>query len=113
MNLVGFPLTPSQLASAQWWFVLEQQLTAPRFGFDSGAFVPPAERDSWFDATWETFGIEPGQYIGLTVGEIATATFGGRRFGATADQIASSLLQRPIRVALHKDRLLLKPGGDT
>jgi hypothetical protein len=78
LSLVGFPLTAAQLASAQWWFVLEQQLTAPRFGFDIGDPTP-----------------------------ITPAT----RFGATADQVAAALLQRPIRVALHKDRLLLRPGG--
>ena len=34
MNFVGFDLTAAELAADEWWFVLEQQLTAPRFGFD-------------------------------------------------------------------------------
>jgi hypothetical protein len=108
ISLVGFPLTPAQLEASQWWFVLEQQLTAPRFGFDAGP--PPQQPNSWSDATWSMFDIQPGQHILLT-GPIATTVLGGRSFGSTADQIAVSLLQRPIRVALHKDRLLLPSGG--
>lgn len=110
LSLVGFALTPAQLESAEWWFVLEQQLTAPRFGFDADDETAPAPA-SWSDATWTMLGIEPGQHIGLAVGPIAEMVIGGRRFGTTADQIATSLLQRPIRVALHKERLLLHPGG--
>jgi hypothetical protein len=112
INLVGFPLTPTQLAAAEWWFVLEQQLTAPRFGFDLGT----ATAQTWADATWAMFGIEEGEHIRLKVGgtptTIATTRIptGDRPFGTTADQIAISLLQRPIRVAMHKDRLLLHPG---
>jgi hypothetical protein len=113
ISLVGFPLTPAQLSAAQWWFVLEQQLTAPRFGFDTGG-VPPSPQ-SWADATWEMFGIAAGEHIRLKIGTtatpIATKTIKGRGFGTTADQIAISLLQRPIRVSLHKDRLLLPEGG--
>jgi hypothetical protein len=109
ISLVGFPLTPAQLAAAHWWFVLEQQLTAPRFGFDLG--VTPPGATSWSDATWSKFGIEPGEHIRLKIGQnpttIAETKIGGRGFGSTADQIAISLLQRPIRVSLHKDRLLL------
>jgi hypothetical protein len=110
ISLVGFPLTAAQLASGQWWFVLEQQLTAPRFGFDvdDPTAGTPAH---WADARWSTFRIQPGQHIRLNVGPIATIIIDGRRFGSTADQIAANLLQRPIRVALHKDRLLLHPGG--
>lgn len=110
ISLVGFPLTAAQLASAQWWFVLEQQLTAPRFGFDAGDPTGPAPA-GWSDVAWSALQIQPGQHIRLTVGPIATKVIAGRRFGSTADQIASSLLQRPIRVALHRDRLLLQPGG--
>jgi hypothetical protein len=95
--------------------VLEQQLTAPRFGFDLGT----ATAQTWADATWDMFGIPEGDHIRLKVGgtptTIATTriptTGAGRAFGSTADQIAISLLQRPIRVAMHKDRLLLHPGG--
>ena len=79
LSLVGFGLTPQQLASDEWWFVLEQQLTAPRFGFDIGA-APPGER--------------------LSVASLGASI-------TTADQVASQLLQLPIRVAIHRDRLLL------
>ena len=34
LNFVGFDMTAADLAADEWWFVLEQQLTAPRFGFD-------------------------------------------------------------------------------
>ena len=114
INLVGFPMTPAQLAAAQWWFVLEQQLTAPRFGFDSG---PPDTPKTWADASWQMFDIQPGEHVKLKDGQNPTAIAqtripaGGRLFGSTADEIAISLLQRPIRVSLHKDRLLLHPAG--
>jgi hypothetical protein len=114
ITLVGFPLTAHQFAGDDWWFVLEQQLTAPRFGFDADDPHAPTPA-SWADATWSMVGIDPGQHIRATTGKITTLTFpagpGGRPFGSTADQIAISLLQRPIRVAMHKDRLLLHPGG--
>ena len=75
------PLTPPQLAADEWWFVLEQQLTAPRFGFDIERRCRPA----------------------------STSTRRRRSAPApgTADRVAVALLQRPIRVALHRDRLLL------
>jgi hypothetical protein len=114
--LVGFPLTPTEFAAAEWWFVLEQQLTAPRFGFDIAPPPPPPPPPlpppaTWADVTWEDLAIEAGQHIRPTAGPIATKVLGGRRFGSTADQIAISLMQRPIRVSLHRDRLLLRPGG--
>jgi hypothetical protein len=79
LTLVGFGLTPQQLAGDEWWFVLEQQLTAPRFGFDIGD-APDAEH--------------------VTVASLGAGV-------VTADHVASQLLQLPIRVAIHRDRLLL------
>jgi hypothetical protein len=76
LHFVGFDMTGAQLAADDWWFVLEQQLTAPRFGFDLDA-------------------VPTGDHV-----DVATLP-------PTADRIASELLQLPIRVALHRDRLLL------
>ncbi len=86
LSLVGFALTPQQLASDEWWFVLEQQLTAPRFGFDIGD-APVGDPAAGDHVKVDALG------AGLT----------------TADRVASHLLQLPIRVAIHRDRLLL--GG--
>ncbi|HEY6888677.1 MAG TPA: hypothetical protein VI300_12885, partial [Solirubrobacter sp.] len=109
LNLAGFPLTPQQLAADEWWFVLEQQLAAPRFGFDSEA-GPPAPATSWADERWSALHVAPGQHIRLRVEPFATGRRGGQLFGTTADTIATSMLQRPVRVALHRDRLLAPPG---
>ncbi len=79
LHFVGFDMTAAQLAADEWWFVLEQQLTAPRFGFDLDDL--PA-----------------GDHV-----DVATLP-GDRRH---ADRVAAQLLQLPIRVALHRDRLLL------
>lgn len=79
ISLVGFGLTPQQLAADEWWFVLEQQLSSPRFGFDIGD--APAGAHVTVDA------------LGAGV--------------TTADHVASQLLQLPIRVTIHRDRLLL------
>jgi hypothetical protein len=79
LNFVGFDMTAADLAADEWWFVLEQQLTAPRFGFD----------------------IED-----LPAGDhVDVATLPGTP--GTSDRVAAQLLQLPIRVALHRDRLLL------
>ena len=83
LNFVGFDMTAADLAADEWWFVLEQQLTAPRFGFD----------------------IED-----LPAGDhVDVATLQGPP--GTADRVAAALLQLPIRVALHRDRLLLPVAG--
>jgi hypothetical protein len=76
LHFVGFDMTAAQLAADHWWFVLEQQLTAPRFGFDLDA-------------------VPAGEHV-----DVATLP-------PTADRVASALLQLPIRVALHRDRILL------
>ena len=111
-TLVGFPLTPAQLAAEQWWFVLEQQLTAPRFGFDLTSKADPAAGNpTWSDVTWTHVGVPAGRHISLHVEAPVWKVRADRPFGSTADRIAISIMQRPIRVALHKDRLLLPAGG--
>jgi hypothetical protein len=80
LQFVGFDMTAAQLAADEWWFVLEQQLTAPRFGFDLDA-------------------LPTGDHVDVTTLPVTPPV--------TSDRIASELLQLPIRVALHRDRLLL------
>jgi hypothetical protein len=98
--------------------VLEQRLTAPRFGFDSepspgAAPAQPGQTvaPSWADEPWSGVGVPAGGHIKLAAEPFATKLRGGRRFGAAAGEIAASLLQRPVRVSLHRDRLLVHPGG--
>lgn len=107
--LVGFPLTEAQLAASNWWFILEQQLTAPRFGLDTEG-SPPA---TWGDANWTWSGVQLGDYIDLdTFPSIPNEPRGEglTQPGDTPDKVADKLMQHPIRVAIHRDRLLLHPG---
>jgi hypothetical protein len=92
LTFVGFALTQAELGSADWWFVLEQQLAAPRFGFD----VDPED---------------PNVALNLPSG--VTAPEAGRHFTLatykSADTVAKNIMQRPIQVAFHRDSLLLPP----
>jgi hypothetical protein len=109
IQLVGFPLTEPDLAADEWWFVLEQQLTAPRFGLDT---TGPAQPTRWADASWEWSGIAPGAHVDVHAGPVAALGLAGPPGSAgTADHVAANLLQRPVRVALHRDRLLLPVTG--
>jgi hypothetical protein len=107
--LVGFPLTEAQLASRDWWFILEQQLTAPRFGLDS---LGPDSPTTWTDANWSWSQVQPGGHIDLdTLPPIPLLQSPVHLAdpGDTPDKVADKLLQHPIRIAMHRDRLLLHP----
>jgi hypothetical protein len=109
---VGFDLTEADLLDGDgWFFVLQQQPTEPRFGFDEpdagGASAPLA---GWRDATWAHAGTASGRYLRIDGNPLAGRQFGGVRFVDHAAHLATLALQSPMRVALHA-RSMLTPGG--
>ncbi len=84
MSFFLFPIDPQHVAN--YWFVLEEPMTEPRFGFDDGAApreVPRVRRrgggqlmqalagpaaptaDTWLDVDWADVGTPPGAYLTL------------------------------------------------
>jgi hypothetical protein len=107
---VGFDLTDADLVAGDgWFFVLQQQPTEPRFGFDEvtpGASVPSL--GSWSDATWTHTGTAPGRYLRIRGNPLANRVVGGVQFVAHAGHFAVITLQKPMRVAVHS-RSIVQP----
>lgn len=108
---VGFDLTDVQLTEGDgWFFVLQEQPTEPRFGFDElarGAAVKPLA--NWSDATWEHTTTKPGHYLRIKDNPLVNFTLGGVRFVDHAAHLASITIQRPMRVAVHAKSMLAAP----
>jgi hypothetical protein len=100
---VGFDLTDADLLAGDgWFFVLQQQPTEPRFGFDEldvGRSLPAL--GSWSDATWTHTGTQPGRYLRITDNPLAGVVVGGVQFVAHAAHFAAITIQKPMRVAVH------------
>jgi hypothetical protein len=101
---VGFDLTDAELLQGDgWFFVLQQQPTEPRFGFDefTGTGAPPALGPSWSDATWAHTGTARGRYLRITNNPLANVVRGPARFVDHAAHLAAITQQKPVRVAVH------------
>jgi hypothetical protein len=103
---VGFDLTDAELtAGTGWFFVLQEQPTEPRFGFDELARPQPGAPlpalGSWSDATWEHTATAPGRYLKIADSPLAGTTLSDIRFADHAGHLAAIALQKPFRVAVH------------
>ncbi len=103
---VGFDLTDDQLTQGDgWFFVLQEQPTEPRFGFDefAGPGAPPAltPASSWSDATWQHTATAPGRYLRITGNPLTGLTLGKATFVTQAAHLAAITIQKPMRVAAH------------
>ena len=107
ITFVGFDLTFAEITVGDgWFFVIQQQPTEPRFGFDEpAAAATPAIPVSWFDATWLDADVTPGRHLTLAGNPLAGVTRTGATFGRDAAHVAAVLLQKPMRVALHASQL--------
>lgn len=106
-TLVGFDLTPEKVqADGNWWFVLAQNPTAPRFGLatNHNAAVDHNNLD------WGDLGnARPGDFLQLTNSVSVndenshpkTVTWPGH-----AGTVARVLLTNPIRAAFRADKML-------
>ena len=107
---VGFDLTDADLLAGDgWFFVLQEQPTEPRFGFDElgpGDALPSL--GSWSDATWTHTGTAPGRYLHIGGNPLENQTVSDIQFVAHAGHFAAITLQKPMRVAVHS-RSMVQP----
>jgi hypothetical protein len=131
----GFTLTEGEARGSgvsgegdqEWFFILQEQASEPRFGLDVGApgSVPPA---TWNDLSWGQLvaaaeGWATLDYIDLDTelpdtqaitdppGVAWHADAGLGASGTTAAELAFITLQRPMRVAVHAGQMLPAAAG--
>ena len=98
----GFDLTDADLSQGDgWFFVLQQQPTEARFGFDDGDGAAPRIPTTWSDATWEDTGTPPGHYLRLSGNPLSGVKIGAASFVDHAAALAYISMQKPVSVALH------------
>ena len=103
ITFVGFDLGAAELLTGDgWFFVVQEQPTEPRFGFDEldGPGPPPAIT-SWSQATWEHTGTAPGAYLRIADNQLAGTALDGVRFVDHAAHLATLTDQQPMRIAIH------------
>ena len=119
IRLVGFELGLEQargrrVANAHgapdpgWFFVFMERPGEPRFGLDS-ALEPPA-LETWDDLAWATLaGPEGSPFVSIAANAAlapTAATATTPRWGQTAADQASILLQSPVILARHASEML-------
>ena len=107
ITFLGFDLTETEARGTTndpgWFFVIQEQPTAPRFGMDETRDGP---LDSWNDLAWSDVGTAPGANVAVLARTPTVPTPGGVAWAFNAAHMAAVLRQRPVRIAIHAGRLL-------
>lgn len=106
VSFAGFSLTRPEIVDGEgWFFVIEQQVTEPRFGFDQEARNATATNPgNWRDARWIDTGTAPGDHLAIN-GRLAGHQVGGVTYARDAAHLAAAAMQRPFRLAVHASHL--------
>jgi len=95
ITYIGFNIDPERME--KYFFILEEQMTEPRFGFDE----PDADGrggPSWLDVDWSDVGVAAGTYFGSTqLKQADPAKNKPQWVRPHAATVADALLQRPFR----------------
>jgi hypothetical protein len=104
ITYIGFDpkIQPTEQEMQKWFFILEEQMTEPRFGFDEPD-GEGQESNSWLDIDWSEVGVSAGQYFGSA--NLKQARPAKNNLNQTlpvwinphAARVADALLQRPFR----------------
>jgi hypothetical protein len=108
ISYVGFPIAPANIAT--FFFVIEEHMTEPRFGFDE----PDNDNQhgaTWLDIDWSEVGVAGGEYFGGAALKSATPATGPRWTNPHAATVADALLQRPFRGYWKGQALKMPPGN--
>jgi hypothetical protein len=105
ITFLGFDLTEEKARGggeqAGWFFVIQEQPGAPRFGLDETRTQPLA---TWNDLAWTDLVTAPGAHLALAALEATPPP--GPTWGFNGAHMAAILRQRPVRIALHARHLL-------
>jgi hypothetical protein len=112
ITFLGFDLTEEQarggLGQLGWFFVIQEQPTAPRFGLDETRTKPLT---TWNDLAWSDLRTVPGAHLRLADLKVPAAQRpAGPVWSFNSAHMAAILRQRPVRVAFHARRLLPPPS---
>lgn len=114
LTFLGFALGEDEArgggtdAEPGWYFILQEQPAAPRFGLDIDQVASPPSRDN---LSWKDFASDPGTITYLRFDKTLPTVSG---MPATvkwptdprASDIAFMMLRQPFRVAVHASQLL-------
>jgi len=115
ITYVGFDpkIKPTEQEMQKWFFVLEEQMTEPRFGFDEPE-GEGQEGNSWLDVDWSEVGVLPGKHFGsINLKQAPPARTDANRplwVNPHAARVADALLQRPFRGYYAGIKLVPPPG---
>jgi hypothetical protein len=105
VSFAGFDLHDDELTEGDvWFFVLQEHLTEPRFGFDEAS---TEALTSWSNASWVDTGVDPGKYLKIQGNPLNTGTMIEKAvFGKNSAHMAFITLQKPMRVAIHGKQMV-------
>lgn len=86
-----------------WYFVLEEHITAPRFGLEPSGSLPPAS-PSWNDLGWDQLKLT-GNFLDPATAPAFTTTE-PVVWSENAGAMAYILMRRPVRVAMYASALI-------
>jgi len=95
ISYVGFPILPANIA--KFFFVIEEHMTEPRFGFDEPDPNAAQPGNTWLAINWSEVGVDAGDYFGRAALKSASPAVGQRWVDPHAATVADALLQRPFR----------------
>lgn len=128
VTYLGFDLTLDEARGSNgdlgWFFVIQEQPAAPRFGLDEPGGGPPTALTSWSDLDWaDVFPADTDLALvryarvagPLTAPPVTLPVLAGRAqpsatWGADAAQMAAITYQRPMRVAIYARAALPETG---
>jgi hypothetical protein len=106
ITYVGFNIEPKKIID--YFFVIEEHMTEPRFGFDEPD-GPPLPNKSWLDVDWSEVGVTPGDHFGaaklIAASQGVTGAKAPRWLAPNAATVADAILQRPFRGYWRGDAL--------
>lgn len=117
VTFLGFDLTQTKLRTeGNWYFMLQQQPTEPRFGLDDDPFGPGEsgkipELSTWNDLNWAHLAssadaLKALSHVAVNRVTLAPKTPANATWGRNSAHMALITKQRPVRVAIRAAELM-------